>query len=158
MIFDNEQRYGIFTVTSALYLNQNGYTREPARNAVNPKFNDWKAEQVKRILDNPLYTGKIASREEGFKITGKRIRLHLCLHRKNLQSERTDISKRILRKCWNGRNYEERHLKRILLAHLLSESHILRQTMRFCEKEEFIGKISGQSHIQGDIYLCMQSL
>lgn len=44
----------------ARYLNQNGYIREPAKNAVNPKFNDWKAEQIKRILDNPLYTGRIA--------------------------------------------------------------------------------------------------
>ena len=36
----------------ARYLNQNGYTRESAKNAVNPKFNDWKADQIKRMLDN----------------------------------------------------------------------------------------------------------
>lgn len=60
MIFDMFLNKGMGYSTVARYLNQNGYIREPAKNAVNPKFNDWKAEQVKRILDNPLYTGKIA--------------------------------------------------------------------------------------------------
>lgn len=60
MIFDMFLNKGMGYSTVARYLNQNGYTREPAKNAVNPKFNDWKAEQIKRILDNPLYTGRIA--------------------------------------------------------------------------------------------------
>ena len=49
MIFDMFLNKGMGYSTVARYLNQNGYTREPAKNAVNPKFNDWKAEQIKRI-------------------------------------------------------------------------------------------------------------
>jgi len=42
------------------YLNKNGYKREPAPNAVNPQFDDWNVHHVKRILINPIYTGRIA--------------------------------------------------------------------------------------------------
>jgi len=59
-IFNMFLNKGMGYSTIACYLNRNGFTREPAPNAVNHKFNDWKAEQIKRILDNPLYTGKIA--------------------------------------------------------------------------------------------------
>lgn len=60
MIFDMYLNKEMGYSTIASYFNRNGYTREPAPNAVNPKFTDWRADQIKRILDNPLYTGKIA--------------------------------------------------------------------------------------------------
>lgn len=60
MIFDMFLNKGMCYSTIASHFNKSGYTREPAPNAVNPKFTDWKADQIKRIHDNPLYTGKIA--------------------------------------------------------------------------------------------------
>jgi len=44
----------------ARWLNIHGYKREDTKNKHNRKFDDWTTYQVKRILDNPLYTGRIA--------------------------------------------------------------------------------------------------
>lgn len=41
------------------FLNRSGYERPLAKNAVRPSFGEWSADQVKRILSNQLYTGKI---------------------------------------------------------------------------------------------------
>jgi site-specific DNA recombinase len=48
-----------YTAISA-YLNRNGYKRPPAKNAVKPSYGEWATEQVKRIISNPLYCGKMA--------------------------------------------------------------------------------------------------
>ena len=48
-----------YTAISA-YLNRNEILRPLAKNAVKPSCGEWSTEQVKRILSNPLYTGKIA--------------------------------------------------------------------------------------------------
>lgn len=42
------------------HLNRNGISRTPAKNSVKPTYGEWSTNQVKRILSNPLYTGKIA--------------------------------------------------------------------------------------------------
>lgn len=52
------ENMGYTAITS--YLNRLGYTRPPAPNAVKPSYGEWSADQIKRILSNPLYTGKIA--------------------------------------------------------------------------------------------------
>ena len=48
-----------YTAISA-HLNRNNISRPPAKNAVKPSYGEWSTNQVKRILSNPLYTGKIA--------------------------------------------------------------------------------------------------
>ena len=48
-----------YTAISA-YLNRNSISRTPAKNTVKPSYGEWSTNQVKRILSNPLYTGKIA--------------------------------------------------------------------------------------------------
>lgn len=60
LIFDKFVNGSMGYSTIANYLNKQGITREPAKNSHGRKFNDWSACQVKRILDNPLYTGHIA--------------------------------------------------------------------------------------------------
>ena len=53
------------------YLNVNGYKREHAPNNKNKKFDDWNTHQVKRILQNPIYTGRIAwGRRKNEKVEG----------------------------------------------------------------------------------------
>lgn len=42
------------------FLNRNGYIRPPAKNATKPSYGEWSTYQIKRVLSNPLYTGKIA--------------------------------------------------------------------------------------------------
>ena len=46
------------------FLNRNGYVRPPAKNATPTsnasRFGEWSTTQVKRIISQPLYTGKIA--------------------------------------------------------------------------------------------------
>lgn len=52
------ENMGYTAITS--YLNRLGYKRPPAKNAVKPSYGEWSSDQIKRILSNPLYTGKIA--------------------------------------------------------------------------------------------------
>lgn len=46
------------------FLNRNGYVRTPAKNATLTsnvsRFGEWSTNQIKRIISQPLYTGKIA--------------------------------------------------------------------------------------------------
>ena len=46
--------------TIAGYLNRQGIPRLPSRNSHGRKFVDWSVHQIKRMLDNPVYTGRIA--------------------------------------------------------------------------------------------------
>lgn len=59
LIFDKFVNESMGYSGIAGYLNRQGIIREPAKNSHNQKFNDWSCHQVKRILDNPLYTGRI---------------------------------------------------------------------------------------------------
>lgn len=72
IIFDKflYERIGYNSI--AYYLNTHGFVREPAPNNPDPKFDDWTAEQVKRILDNPVYCGRVAwGRRRTEKVEGK---------------------------------------------------------------------------------------
>ena len=42
------------------YLNRNGYTRPPAKNAIRPGYGEWSSDHIKRMLSNPVYTGRVA--------------------------------------------------------------------------------------------------
>ena len=42
------------------YLNRNGYTRPPAKNAIRPSYGEWSSDHIKRMLSNPIYTGRVA--------------------------------------------------------------------------------------------------
>ena len=42
------------------YLNRNGYTRLPAKNAIRPSYGEWSSDHIKRMLSNPVYTGRVA--------------------------------------------------------------------------------------------------
>lgn len=60
------------------FLNRMGYKRPPAKNAVKPSYGEWSTGQVKRILSNPLYTGKIAyGRRRTEKVAGTDNTYHL---------------------------------------------------------------------------------
>ena len=66
-----------YTAISA-YLNRNDISRPPAKNAVKPSYGEWSTNQVKRILSNPLYTGKIAyGRRRTEKVEGTENDYHL---------------------------------------------------------------------------------
>ena len=60
LIFDKflNENMGYSAISS--FLNRNEYKRLPAPNAVKPNYGEWGADQIKRILSNPLYMGKIA--------------------------------------------------------------------------------------------------
>lgn len=60
LIFDKFVNGGMGYSTIAGYLNKQGVLRMPSKNSHGKKFTDWSTYQVKRILDNPLYQGKIA--------------------------------------------------------------------------------------------------
>lgn len=51
---------GMGYTTIARWLNSHDMKREWTKNSHNRKFNDWTCSMVKTILDNPLYTGRIA--------------------------------------------------------------------------------------------------
>jgi site-specific DNA recombinase len=42
------------------YLNRNGYTRPPAKNAIRPSYGEWSSDHIKRMFSNPIYTGRVA--------------------------------------------------------------------------------------------------
>lgn len=42
------------------YLNRNGYTRPPTKNAIRPSYGEWSSDHIKRMLSNPIYTGRVA--------------------------------------------------------------------------------------------------
>lgn len=60
LIFDKFLNENMGYTAISAFLNRNGYMRPPAKNAVKPSYGEWGTDQIKRILANPLYTGKIA--------------------------------------------------------------------------------------------------
>ncbi|MBP3339737.1 MAG: recombinase family protein [Lachnospiraceae bacterium] len=71
LIFDKFVNGGMGYSTIAGYLNRQGVARMPSKNSHGRAFTDWNTYQVKRILDNPIYTGRIAfGRTRLEKITG----------------------------------------------------------------------------------------
>ena len=54
------------------YLNRNGYTRLPAKNAIRPIYGEWSSDHIKRMLSNPVYTGRVAwGKRRTEKVPGK---------------------------------------------------------------------------------------
>ena len=54
------------------YLNRNGYTRPPAKNAIRPSYGEWSSDHIKRMLSNPIYTGRVAwGKRRTEKVPGK---------------------------------------------------------------------------------------
>ena len=54
------------------YLNRNGYTRPPAKNAIRPSYGAWSSDHIKRMLSNPIYTGRVAwGKRRTEKVPGK---------------------------------------------------------------------------------------
>ena len=60
LVFDQFVNGGMGYSTIAGYLNRQGIPRLPSRNSHGRKFVDWSVHQIKRMLDNPVYTGRIA--------------------------------------------------------------------------------------------------
>lgn len=60
VIFDKFVNGGMGYSTIAGYLNKQGIPRLPSKNSHGRTFVDWSVHQIKRILDNPVYTGRIA--------------------------------------------------------------------------------------------------
>ena len=64
--------------TIARWLNSHNMKREWTKNSHNRKFDDWTCSMVKTILDNPLYTGRIAyGRRRTRKVKGTKNEYHL---------------------------------------------------------------------------------
>ena len=54
------------------YLNRNSYTRPPAKNAIRPSYGEWSSDHIKRMLSNPVYTGRVAwGKRRTEKVPGK---------------------------------------------------------------------------------------
>lgn len=60
LIFDKFVNGGMGYSTIAGYLNRQGILKPPSRNSHGRKFVDWSVHHIKRMLDNPVYTGRIA--------------------------------------------------------------------------------------------------
>ena len=60
LIFDKFVNGGMGYSTIAGYLNRQGIPKLPSRNSQGRKFVDWSVHHIKRMLDNPVYTGRIA--------------------------------------------------------------------------------------------------
>lgn len=60
LVFDKFVNGGIGYSTIAGYLNKQGIPKPPSRNSHGRTFVDWSVHHIKRMLDNPLYTGRIA--------------------------------------------------------------------------------------------------
>ena len=59
-VFEMFVNQGIGYSTIAGKLNRQGIPKLPSKNSHGRTFTDWTADHVKRMLDNPLYTGRIA--------------------------------------------------------------------------------------------------
>lgn len=60
LIFDKFVNGGMGYSTIAGYLNRQGVQKMPSPNSHGRKFSDWSTHQIKRMLENPVYTGRIA--------------------------------------------------------------------------------------------------
>ena len=59
LIYDKFVNEGLGYYRIAAYLNQQSIPRPPAPTGIG-KFSDWSTSQIKRILSNPIYVGRIA--------------------------------------------------------------------------------------------------
>ena len=60
LIFDKFVNGGIGYSTIAGYLNRQGVPKLPSKNSHGRSFTDWNVHHIKRMLDNPVYTGRVA--------------------------------------------------------------------------------------------------
>ena len=60
LIFDKFVNGGLGYSTIAGYLNRQGVPKLPSRNSHGRQFVDWSVHHIKRMLDNPVYTGRVA--------------------------------------------------------------------------------------------------
>ena len=60
LIFDLFVNQGLGYMPIVQYMNSHGEIRERNENDHNRQYDDWTNDQVKKILGNPLYTGRIA--------------------------------------------------------------------------------------------------
>lgn len=60
LICDKFVNGGLGYSTIAGYLNRQGVPKLPSRNSHGRQFVDWSVHHIKRMLDNPVYTGRIA--------------------------------------------------------------------------------------------------
>lgn len=60
LIFDKFVNGCMGYSTIAGYLNRQGIPKLPSRNSHGRQFVDWSVHHIKRMLDNPVYTGRIA--------------------------------------------------------------------------------------------------
>lgn len=60
LVFDKFVNGGMGYSTIAGYLNRQGVPKLPSKNSHGRTFVDWNTHHIKRMLDNPVYTGRIA--------------------------------------------------------------------------------------------------
>lgn len=60
LIFDKFVNGGLGYSTIAGYLNRQGVPKLPSKNSHGRQFVDWSVHHIKRMLDNPVYTGRVA--------------------------------------------------------------------------------------------------
>ena len=60
LVFDKFVNGGIGYSTIAGYLNRQGVPKLPSKNSHRRAFTDWSVHHIKRMLDNPVYTGRVA--------------------------------------------------------------------------------------------------
>ena len=60
LVFDKFVNGGIGYSTIAGYLNRQGVPKLPSKNSHGRSFTDWSVHHIKRMLDNPVYTGRVA--------------------------------------------------------------------------------------------------
>lgn len=60
LVFDKFVNEGMGYSTIAGYLNKQGIPKLPSKNSHGTAFVDWNTGQIKRMLDNPVYTGRVA--------------------------------------------------------------------------------------------------
>lgn len=71
LVFEKFVNEGLGYSTIAGYLNKQGVIKKPSKNSHSRTFTDWDVNQIKRMLSNPLYTGRIAfGRTRAEKIQG----------------------------------------------------------------------------------------
>lgn len=71
LVFDKFVNEGLGYSTIAGYLNKQGIVKKASKNSHGRTFTDWDINQIKRMLSNPLYTGRIAfGRTRAEKIEG----------------------------------------------------------------------------------------
>ncbi len=59
-IFNKFVNDGLGYSTISSYFNKQGIKKMPSKNSHGRKFTDWNAQQIKNIIENPVYTGRIA--------------------------------------------------------------------------------------------------